>query len=31
MDNLEEMDKFIEKYNLLRLKQKEIENMNNQQ
>ena len=29
MDNLEEMDKFIEKYNLLRLKQKEIENMNN--
>ena len=28
MDNLEEMDKFIEKYNLLRLKQKEIENMN---
>ena len=29
MDNLKEMDKFIEKYNLLRLKQKEIENMNN--
>ena len=29
MDNLEEMDKFIEKYNLLRLKQNEIENMNN--
>jgi len=29
MDNLEEMDKFIEKYNLLRLKQKEIENTNN--
>ena len=25
MDNLEEMDKFLEKNNLLRLKQKEIE------
>ena len=28
MDNLEEMDKFLEKYNLLRLNQEEIENMN---
>ena len=28
MDNLEEMDKFIEKHNLLRLNQEEIENMN---
>ena len=28
MDNLEEMDKFLEKHNLLRLKQQEIENMN---
>ena len=28
MDNLEEMDKFIERYNLPRLDQKEIENMN---
>ena len=28
MDNLEEMDKFIEKHNLLRLKQEEIENIN---
>ena len=28
MDNLEEMDKFLEKYSLLRLKQEEIENMN---
>ena len=28
MDNLEEMDKFLEKCNLLRLNQKEIENMN---
>ena len=28
MDNLEEMDKFLEKHNLLRLKQEEIENIN---
>ena len=28
MDNLEEMDKSLEKYNLPRLNQKEIENMN---
>ena len=28
MDNLEEMDKFLEKYNLLRLNQEEIENIN---
>ena len=28
MDNLEEMDKFLEKHNLLRLSQEEIENMN---
>ena len=28
MENLEEMDKFSERYNLLRLNQKEIENMN---
>ena len=28
MDKLEEMDKFLEKHNLLRLNQKEIENMN---
>ena len=27
-DNLEEMDKFFEKHNLLRLNQEEIENMN---
>ena len=28
MDKLEEMDKFLEKHNLLRLNQEEIENMN---
>ena len=28
MDNLEEMGKFLEKHNLPRLKQEEIENMN---
>ena len=28
MDNLEEMDKFLEKYNLPRLNQEEIENIN---
>ena len=28
MDNLEEMDKFLERHNLLRLKQEEIENIN---
>ena len=28
MDNLEEMDKFLERHNLPRLNQKEIENMN---
>ena len=28
MDNLEDMDKFLEKYNLLRLNQEEIENIN---
>ena len=27
-DNLEEMDKFLEKYNLPRLNQEEIENIN---
>ena len=27
MDNLEEMDKFLEKHNLLRLYQEEIENI----
>ena len=29
MDNLEEMDIFLEKFNLPRLNQEEIENMNN--
>ena len=29
MDNLEEMDRFLEKLNLLRLNQEEIEIMNN--
>ena len=29
MDNLEEMDRVLEKFNLLRLNQKEIEIMNN--
>ena len=28
MDNLEEMDKFLEKHNLARLNQEEIENIN---
>ena len=28
MDNLEEMDKFLEKYNLSKLNQEEIENIN---
>ena len=28
MDNLEEMDNFLERYNLPRLNQEEIENMN---
>ena len=28
MDNLEEMEKFIEKYNFPKLNQKEIENLN---
>ena len=28
MDNLEEMDKFLEKYNLPRLNQEKIENIN---
>ena len=30
MDNVAEMDKFLEKYNLPRLNQEEIENMNRQ-
>ena len=29
MDNLEEMERFLEMFNLPRLKQKEIETMNN--
>ena len=29
MDNLEEMDKFLEMYSLLRLNQEEMENVNN--
>ena len=29
MDNLKEMDRFLEKFNLLRLNQEEIEIMNN--
>ena len=28
MDNLKEMDKFLERYNLLKLNQEETENMN---
>ena len=28
MDNLEEMDQFLEKYNLSKLNQEEIENLN---
>ena len=28
MDNLEKMDKFLEKHNILRLNQEEIENIN---
>ena len=30
MDNVEEMDEFLEKYNLPKLNQEEIENMNRQ-
>ena len=30
MDNLEEIEKFLEKYNFTKLKQKEIENINDQ-
>ena len=30
MDNLEEMDKFLEKHNLMRPNQEEIENINSQ-
>ena len=30
MDNLEKVDKFLEKHNLLRLNQEEIENINRQ-
>ena len=30
VDNLEEMEKFLERYNLWRLNQEEIENMNRQ-
>ena len=30
MDNVEEMDKFLEKYNFPKLNQKEIEDMNRQ-
>ena len=30
MDNLEEMDKFLQKHNLLRLNQEETENINRQ-
>ena len=30
MDNLEEMDKFLEKYKLPRLNQEELENINKQ-
>jgi hypothetical protein len=28
MDNVEDMDKFLEKYNIPKLKQEEIENLN---